>query len=58
MSGLRTHDVNPFGSAHTAGPTSPSATGRCGSLRESIDMTTYQSLATRAGGEVINGSAY
>jgi prepilin-type N-terminal cleavage/methylation domain-containing protein/prepilin-type processing-associated H-X9-DG protein len=61
MEGFATHDVNAFGSQHSGGNGANFAFGD-GSVRfisKTIDLrTVFQPLATRAGGEVIDSSAF
>jgi prepilin-type processing-associated H-X9-DG protein len=47
-----------FGSGHTGGANFAFADGSIHFITSSIDTTTYQSLSTRSGGEVLNSSAF
>lgn len=48
----------PFGSQHVGGLNFLFADGHVGFLRETVPLTVLQSLATVAGGEVVEGTAY
>lgn len=50
--------LDDFGSRHPAGTNFAFADGSVHLITETIDLTVYQSLATRAGGEVVSSSSY
>jgi prepilin-type N-terminal cleavage/methylation domain-containing protein/prepilin-type processing-associated H-X9-DG protein len=56
MEGIRTHDLNQFGSQHLNGQLSnfAFADGSVRSILKSINIVTYQRISTRAGNEVVN----
>jgi prepilin-type processing-associated H-X9-DG protein len=59
MEGFKTHDLNAFGSQHAGGANFCFADGSVHFISATIDLlNVYQPLSTRAGGEVIPGSAY
>jgi prepilin-type processing-associated H-X9-DG protein len=59
MEGFKTHDLNAFGSQHVGGANFCFADGSVHFTNANIDLiNVYQPLSTRAGGEVISGSAY
>ncbi len=60
MQGIATHDLNQFGSQHSGGLLSNFAMADASvrSISTSINLPVFQHLATRAGGEVVDGSAY
>jgi prepilin-type N-terminal cleavage/methylation domain-containing protein len=60
MEGIRTHDLNQFGSMHSGGLLSNFAMADASvrSISTSINLIVFQRLSTRAGGEVVDASAY
>ncbi len=60
MEGMATHDLNQFGSQHSGGALAnfAFADGSVHVLQKSINIVVYQRLSTRAGGEVVDASAY
>jgi prepilin-type N-terminal cleavage/methylation domain-containing protein/prepilin-type processing-associated H-X9-DG protein len=60
MQGITPHDLNQFGSQHSGGLLSNFATadGSVRSISTSINLIVFQHLSTRAGGEVVDASAY
>jgi prepilin-type N-terminal cleavage/methylation domain-containing protein/prepilin-type processing-associated H-X9-DG protein len=60
MQGITTHDLNQFGSQHSGGLLSnfAMADGSVRSISTSINLIVFQQLSTRAGGEVVDASAY
>jgi prepilin-type N-terminal cleavage/methylation domain-containing protein/prepilin-type processing-associated H-X9-DG protein len=60
MEGMLLHDLNQFGSQHSAGLLAnfAFADGSVRPIFKSINIITYQRLSTRAGGEVVNVGDY
>jgi Protein of unknown function (DUF1559) len=60
MQGITTHDLNQFGSQHVGGLLSNFAMADASvrSISTSINILVFQRLSTRAGGEVVDASAY
>ena len=60
IEGTATHDLNQFGSQHTNGLFSnfAFADGSVKSISKNINIVVFQRLSTRAGGEVVDASAY
>ncbi len=60
MEGLLAHDVNPFGSQHSGGQSAnfAFADGSIKSLQKGINFVTFQRLAARNDGQVIDASQY
>ena len=60
MEGIRTHDLNQFGSMHSGGLLSNFAMADASvrSISTRINLIVFQRLSTRAGGEVVDASAY
>jgi prepilin-type processing-associated H-X9-DG protein len=60
MEGMEKHGLDQFGSQHAGGSISnfAFADGSVKSIAQSINIIIYQRLSTRAGGEVVDESAY
>jgi len=60
MEGVLLHDLNQFGSQHYNGSISnfSFADGSVRTLSSSIDISVFQYLSTRAGGEIIDPSVF
>jgi prepilin-type N-terminal cleavage/methylation domain-containing protein/prepilin-type processing-associated H-X9-DG protein len=60
MEGIAVHDLNQFGSQHSGGTIAnfAFADGSVKSIPKNINIVVFQRLSTRAGGEVVDASAY
>jgi prepilin-type N-terminal cleavage/methylation domain-containing protein/prepilin-type processing-associated H-X9-DG protein len=60
IEGMLAHDLNQFGSQHSGGQIAnfAFADGSVKSIQKGINIIVFQRLSTRAGGEVVDASAY